>query len=140
VLPPPRPSRTGDLSHGSAPVVCTSSVKGGENATGSPPPGKKGAQAGTAVGLRDDLFNEEAHRRKGVAYDRFLVRMRTLREIGFRRFATGVNGGNRAGSKHVLELGFLWWDSTRITVAGRPPWLNGRPWHRIGDRVLQERR
>jgi GNAT superfamily N-acetyltransferase len=87
-----------------------------------------------------DLFIEKAHRRKGIAYDGFLFRMRTLREMGFRRFATGVIGGNRVGSKHVMELGFPWWDSTRITVAGRPLWLKGKPWHRIGDRVLQERR
>ena len=87
-----------------------------------------------------DLYVEKAHRRKGLAYDGFLARMRSLKLMGFKRFTTGVIGGNRVGDRHVMALGFSWWDSTRITVAGRPLWLKGKPWHRIGERVVAERR
>jgi len=86
-----------------------------------------------------DLFIGKTHRRRGLAYDGFLSRLRTVRQHGLRRYATGILGGNRVGNRNMMGLGMPWWDSTRIAVAKHAVWLKGKPWHRLGDRVLRER-
>lgn len=86
-----------------------------------------------------DMFVQKPYRRRGVAQDGFGFRLQTARQNGLRRYAAGMNSGNRVGRRNAMSMDWQSWDALRLRVGRRAFWIKGRPWERIGDQVLTER-
>jgi GNAT superfamily N-acetyltransferase len=86
-----------------------------------------------------DMFIDKPYRRRGLAAQGFHFRLHTLRQNGLRRYAAGMNSGNRVGRRNATSMGWPSWQALRFRVGRRAFWIKGRPWERIADRVVTER-